>query len=159
MAVRRRRRKPATASVTLPDDAVREIEAAVMRRPEETFVTMHALRELGVRLAIDDFGSAASSLGHLQRFPVDELKIDRAFVHAAPEDADAEAVVRSAVALGRALRLRTVAEGVERPAQRAWLADVGCEMAQGYLFAHPGVAVAVHGVLPVVPRADAPPAA
>jgi diguanylate cyclase (GGDEF)-like protein len=134
-------------------------EAAVMRRPEESFVTMHALRELGVRLAIDDFGSAASSLGHLQRFPVDELKIDRAFVHAAPEDADAEAVVRSAVALGRALRLRTVAEGVERPAQRAWLADVGCEMAQGFLFAHPGVAAAVHGVLPLVPYADAPPPA
>ncbi|MDF1504735.1 EAL domain-containing protein [Roseisolibacter sp. H3M3-2] len=132
-------------------------EAAVMRRPEESFVTMHALRELGVRLAIDDFGSAASSLGHLQRFPVDELKIDRAFVGAAPEDADAEAVVRSAVALGRALRLRTVAEGVERPAQRAWLADVGCEMAQGYLFAHPDAPGPVHGALPTVIHADAPP--
>jgi diguanylate cyclase (GGDEF)-like protein/PAS domain S-box-containing protein len=129
-------------------------EAAVMRRPEEAFVTLHALRELGVRLAIDDFGSAASSIGHLQRFPVDELKIDRAFVGAAPEDADAEAVVRSVVALGRALRLRTVAEGVERPAQRAWLADVGCELAQGYLFAHPGAPALVPGALPAVPRAD-----
>ncbi len=120
-------------------------EAAVMRRPEEALVTLHGLRELGVRLAIDDFGTAASSLGHLQRFPVDELKIDRGFVAAAPEDADAEAVVRSMVALGRALRLRMVAEGVERPAQRAWLADVGCEFAQGYLFAPPGEPADVHG--------------
>ncbi|GLC24060.1 putative bifunctional diguanylate cyclase/phosphodiesterase [Roseisolibacter agri] len=120
-------------------------EAAVMRRPEEALVTLHGLRELGVRLAIDDFGTAASSLGHLQRFPVDELKIDRGFVDAAPEDADAEAVVRSMVALGRALHLRMVAEGVERPAQRAWLADVGCEFAQGYLFAPPGAPADVHG--------------
>ena len=139
-------------------------EAAVMRRPEEALVTLHGLRELGVRLAIDDFGSAASSLGHLQRFPVDELKIDRGFVDAAPEDADAEAVVRSMLALGRALHLRMVAEGVERPAQRTWLADVGCEFAQGYLFAPPGAPADVHGAatrdaphaLPAVVRAPRP---
>ncbi|MGZ8379489.1 MAG: putative bifunctional diguanylate cyclase/phosphodiesterase [Gemmatirosa sp.] len=133
------------AGVSGPQLTLELSEAAVMRRPEEALVTLHGLRELGVRLAIDDFGTAASSLGHLQRFPVDELKIDRSFVDGAPEDADAEAVVRSMVALGRALRLRMVAEGVERPAQRAWLADVGCEYAQGYLFAPPGAPAEVHG--------------
>jgi diguanylate cyclase (GGDEF)-like protein/PAS domain S-box-containing protein len=121
-------------------------ESAVMRRPEEALVTLHGLRELGVRLAIDDFGTGASSLGHLPRFPVDELKIDRGFVNAAPEDAEAEAVVRATIALGHALRLRLVAEGVERPSQRAWLADVGCDMGQGYLFAEPGAPDRIHGV-------------
>jgi diguanylate cyclase (GGDEF)-like protein/PAS domain S-box-containing protein len=127
-------------------------ESAVMRRPEEALVTLHGLRELGVRLAIDDFGTGASSLGHLPRFPVDELKIDRGFVNAAPEDAEAEAVVRATIALGHALRLRLVAEGVERPAQRAWLADVGCDMGQGYLFAEPGAPDRVHGVSDRPPR-------
>ena len=121
-------------------------EASVMRRPDETLVTLHGLRELGVRLAIDNFGTAASSFGHLRRFPVDELKIDRNVLGGAPEDPDAEAVVRSMLALGRALQLRMVAEGIERPTQRAWLADVGCELGQGYLLAPPGAPDRVHGV-------------
>ncbi|HLI27437.1 MAG TPA: EAL domain-containing protein [Chloroflexota bacterium] len=96
-----------------------------------------ALKRLGVRLAIDDFGTGYSSLSYLRRLPVDILKIDKSFVDGLTRGAQAMAVVRSVVDLGRNLGLAVVAEGVEDAGQRTVLASLGCDLAQGYYFARP----------------------
>jgi diguanylate cyclase (GGDEF)-like protein/PAS domain S-box-containing protein len=112
-------------------------ESTLMARADETLGVLRALKALGVRLAIDDFGTGYSSLSHLQRFPVDVLKIDRAFVDGLGRGGSEAALARTIVALGEALRLRTVAEGVESAAQRDELRALGCQQGQGYLFARP----------------------
>jgi diguanylate cyclase (GGDEF)-like protein/PAS domain S-box-containing protein len=112
-------------------------ETAVMRSPERTIATLHAVRALGVGIAVDDFGTGYSSLSYLQQFPVDVLKIDRAFVNGVAAGGPDAALARTIVALGDTLGLRTVAEGVERPEQREALRALGCELGQGYLFARP----------------------
>jgi diguanylate cyclase (GGDEF)-like protein len=96
------------------------------------------LRETGVRLAVDDFGTGYSSLQHLKLFPLDVIKVDRSFVSGLGEDDGDEAIVRSVIELAGAFGFTVVAEGVETPLQRTWLIDLGCELAQGYLFARPG---------------------
>ncbi|WP_186830593.1 EAL domain-containing protein, partial [Mitsuaria sp. TWR114] len=96
---------------------------------------LQALAGLGLRLSIDDVGSAQSSLAHLHRFPVDTLKIDRSFVTRLGEGGEALEVVRTIVGLARARGWRTLAEGVETQAQAALLETLGVEMAQGWLFA------------------------
>ena len=96
-----------------------------------------ATRALGVRIAVDDFGTGYSSLGYLQRFPVDVLKIDRTFVEGIAAPSHDPVLTRAIVALGAALGLRVVAEGIERPDQAAALAELGCSFGQGYLFARP----------------------
>ena len=99
---------------------------------------LHALKALGVALAIDDFGTGYSSLGYIQRFPVDVLKIDKVFVDGLKRGTGHEAALaRTIVGLGASLGLRTVAEGIETDAQRAILAELGCALGQGYLFARP----------------------
>ncbi len=98
------------------------------------------LRELGLGLCIDDFGTGYSSLSYIQRFSVDAIKIDRAFVAGlslAELDPGSEAIVRSLVTLGAGLGLKVVAEGVETQEQLAFLRELGCRYAQGYLFARP----------------------
>ncbi|GIJ28833.1 hypothetical protein Vqi01_39950 [Micromonospora qiuiae] len=95
------------------------------------------LRDSGVRLALDDFGTGYSSLSLLSRVPVHELKIDRSFVTAMESSAEAAAIVRSTLDLGRSLDLAVVAEGVEREAQRHALWELGCTAGQGHLFARP----------------------
>jgi EAL domain-containing protein (putative c-di-GMP-specific phosphodiesterase class I) len=103
----------------------------------------HALRtlcDLGVRLAIDDFGSGYSSLSYLQRFPVDYLKIDRSFVAGIGCDPGTEALAHAIVRLAGALDIVAVAEGIEDPAQAATLRRWGCEHGQGFLFARPSPA-------------------
>ncbi|GGM30259.1 hypothetical protein GCM10011608_13620 [Micromonospora sonchi] len=95
------------------------------------------LRDSGVRLALDDFGTGYSSLSLLSRVPVHELKIDRSFVTAMESSAEAAAIVRSTLDLGRSLALSVVAEGVEREAQRQALWELGCTAGQGHLFARP----------------------
>jgi len=95
------------------------------------------IRDLGVELSIDDFGTGHSSLAYLKRFPVQRLKIDRAFVRDLAHDADSAAIVRSVVALGHGLSMRIVAEGVETGDQLALLRALGCDEFQGYLFARP----------------------
>ena len=112
-------------------------ETALMRDVEGALAALHALKALGVRLAIDDFGMGYSSLAALQRFPVDVLKIDKAFVDRVADGGSGAALARTVVALGAALGLRTVAEGIETAAQRAALAALGCPLGQGYLFARP----------------------
>jgi len=93
-----------------------------------------ALKRLGVRLAIDDFGTGYSSLGYLRRFPVDVLKIDRAFVEEL-DGQDGGVLIPAILQLGASLRLQTIAEGVERPGQAAALRALGCDTAQGWLYA------------------------
>jgi len=112
-------------------------ETVIMQDTERTLSMLTRLQALGVRLAIDDFGTGYSSLSYLQKFPVDILKIDRAFVDGvARGDAEA-ALARTIIALGQTLGLRTVAEGVEDVAQRDQLRRLGCQLGQGYLFAKP----------------------
>jgi diguanylate cyclase (GGDEF)-like protein/PAS domain S-box-containing protein len=95
------------------------------------------LQELGVRLAIDDFGTGYSSLGRLSNFPVDVVKIDKSFIDRLSHDSDGETMVRAVVALSHSLGMTAVAEGVEDEEQAAALIRLGCNMAQGYLFARP----------------------
>ena len=108
-------------------------EAVLMEQPELCIGTLHALREWGVRVAIDDFGSGYSSLRYLTRLPVDSLKIDMAFVHAMTKNADNMSIVSSVISLAHALRFKTVAEGVETEEQRNLLRLLRCDEIQGYL--------------------------
>jgi EAL domain-containing protein (putative c-di-GMP-specific phosphodiesterase class I) len=95
------------------------------------------LRKLGVRLALDDFGSGYSSLAYLQQLPFDKLKIDRGFVAALDQSANTGVIIQAIVALGRALGMSVVIEGVETEEQRVVLRLAGCTEMQGYLFAKP----------------------
>jgi len=109
-------------------------ESVLMQRSDTTLEKLRALKSLGVMLAIDDFGTGYSSLGYLQRFPIDILKIDRTFVDAVGlEDAD-PVLVRAILALGRTLRIETIAEGIERSEQRDGLCTLGCQLGQGFFF-------------------------
>ena len=112
-------------------------ESVLVQHGDATLATLHALKSLGITLAIDDFGTGYSSLGYLQRFPVDVLKIDRAFVDGVTRGGSNAALARTIVALGDALGLRAVAEGVEQVGQQEALASLGCQLGQGYLFARP----------------------
>jgi diguanylate cyclase (GGDEF)-like protein len=95
------------------------------------------LRARGIPLALDDYGTGYASLGYLHRFPFTTLKIDKSFVDGVPSDAEAMVIMRSVVVLARGLGLKTVAEGIELPEQRTALADLGCDIGQGYLFSPP----------------------
>jgi EAL domain-containing protein (putative c-di-GMP-specific phosphodiesterase class I) len=98
---------------------------------------LEQLAALGLKLSIDDFGTGYSSLSHLQRLPVNEVKIDQCFVLPMTTDPAAEAIVQSVLDLARNLGLHPVAEGVEDRATWQRLRDLGCEEAQGYFFARP----------------------
>ena len=90
-----------------------------------------------MRIAIDDFGTGFSSLGHLRRFPVDMLKVDRSFVKGVEHDSKDAAITANLASLAHALGLIAIAEGVESEGQRESVRDLGCDRAQGFLFAHP----------------------
>ncbi|RMH86235.1 MAG: bifunctional diguanylate cyclase/phosphodiesterase, partial [Actinomyces sp.] len=110
-------------------------ESAMLVDLERTVEVLAALRELGVELAVDDFGTGFSSLAYLRDFPVQTLKIDRRFVAGLDDlDCDDRTFVRSIVSLARALELEVVAEGVETETQAATLVEIGCRRAQGWLF-------------------------
>jgi non-specific serine/threonine protein kinase len=111
---------------------------------------VRALRELhaeGVRLAIDDFGTGHASLDHLAKFPVEIVKVDRSFVAGLTTDRSAEVIVESVIAMAHALGKEVVAEGVETHAQLEMLLDLGCDVAQGYLFARPENGTSTHATL------------
>jgi EAL domain-containing protein (putative c-di-GMP-specific phosphodiesterase class I) len=95
------------------------------------------LNALGVRIAIDDFGTGYSSLSTLQRFPIQRIKIDRAFVQGLATDNGSQSIVRTIIAMATSLGLDIVAEGVENAAQLRALSDLQCHKAQGYLISHP----------------------
>jgi EAL domain-containing protein (putative c-di-GMP-specific phosphodiesterase class I) len=99
--------------------------------------TLLALKGLGVRITIDDFGIAASSLRYLRRLPIDALKIDRSFVRDLLTSTDDAAIARAVIALAHSLQLQVVAEGVETEEQRALLTEVGCDLVQGHLLSQP----------------------
>jgi diguanylate cyclase (GGDEF)-like protein/PAS domain S-box-containing protein len=122
-------------------------ESIAMSRIDVVERLLAGIRALGVELSIDDFGTGYSSLAYLKRFPVQCLKIDRAFIRDLGQDAESEAIVRSIVALGHGLKMRIVAEGVETEAQLAMLRELGCDEYQGYLFARPLDAAAVPALL------------
>ncbi|MGZ4682881.1 MAG: EAL domain-containing protein, partial [Acidimicrobiales bacterium] len=104
---------------------------------ERALVVLNDLKDIGVSLALDDFGTGYSSLSYLKRFPVDVLKIDRSFVDGLGEDPEDTAIVTAIISLSRALGLRVVAEGVETRRQLDELRRLGCDRAQGFMFARP----------------------
>jgi diguanylate cyclase (GGDEF)-like protein len=112
-------------------------ETALMRNVEETVERLSAIKELGVQIAIDDFGTGYSSLAHLQRFPVDALKIDRSFISGLKGNQEAETLIRTLVQLGKALSIETFAEGIEQQNELSLLRDENCDSGQGFLFARP----------------------
>src|SRR5215203_692301 len=112
-------------------------EGVLIDNPAEAKARLDALKALGVRLTLDDFGTGYSSLTYLQRFNFDKLKIDRGFVAPLGRDTSSQALVQAIVALGRALGMTLLAEGVETEEQRVLLRLAGCEEMQGYLFARP----------------------
>jgi EAL domain-containing protein (putative c-di-GMP-specific phosphodiesterase class I) len=112
-------------------------ESVLMHDRDVSLARLLDLKFLGVRLAIDDFGTGYSSLAYLQRFPLDVLKVDKAFVDGVALGPEESALASAIIRLGHTLHLRTVAEGVESPEQVAHLRRLGCQEAQGFLFAQP----------------------
>jgi diguanylate cyclase (GGDEF)-like protein len=112
-------------------------ESGFIADPEQALAMLDGLSSLGVNLSIDDFGTGYSSLSHLARMPVQEVKIDRSFVQGLESDDEFATVVRSAIEMGHGLGLKVVAEGIETETAAARLREMGCDVAQGYLFARP----------------------
>jgi EAL domain-containing protein (putative c-di-GMP-specific phosphodiesterase class I) len=121
-----------------PQDIELELtESVLMTNASTTIATLRELKESGFRLAIDDFGTGYSSLAYLQRFPLDTLKIDRAFVKDLKLGTADSPIIRAIIGMGRALKLHVVAEGVETRDELAFLRMQGCAAYQGYLFSKP----------------------
>ncbi len=112
-------------------------ESGIMQNPELAAENLITLKSIGVGVAIDDFGTGYSSLAYLKRFPIDVLKIDRAFIRDITLNSDDASIVKAILALARALNLRVIAEGVETQAQYDYLKELGCNEGQGYLYARP----------------------
>ncbi len=125
-----------------PDALILEVtESTLVENLDVTLPRLHALKCLGLRLAVDDFGTGYSSLSYLADLPVSVVKIDKSFIDRITRDAEGAAMVRGVIDLSRALGLTCTAEGVERDSQLAVLDELGCDSVQGYLFAKPTSAV------------------
>jgi diguanylate cyclase (GGDEF)-like protein len=112
-------------------------ETALMKDPEAAARRLNAIKELGVRVAVDDFGTGYSSLAYLRQFPVDTLKIDRAFVQGIASSKESAALIQTLIDLGKSLGLETLGEGIEDLAQLEHLQRARCDSGQGFLFARP----------------------
>jgi diguanylate cyclase (GGDEF)-like protein/PAS domain S-box-containing protein len=112
-------------------------ESGLMRHAEPTAHTLRQLKAIGVRLAIDDFGTGYSSLSYLTRLPIDTLKLDQSFLNDVIVDSDRAIIVDAVVSLGRSLKKRVIAEGVETPEQLRFIQELGCDEGQGYYFSPP----------------------
>ena len=110
-------------------------ENVLMNERSAAIATMNAIRELGVGLSLDDFGTGFSSLSRLAQLTIRELKIDRSFMSNIETDASALAIATAVVRVGQSLKMAVVAEGVETEGQRNLLAELGCEVVQGHLYA------------------------
>ncbi|HEX7933354.1 MAG TPA: EAL domain-containing protein, partial [Paraburkholderia sp.] len=122
-------------------------EGVLLGDTEQALQTLHALRHLGVEVAVDDFGTGYSSLAYLTRFPLNRLKIDRSFVTRMGSDPQCMALVGAIIAMAHALKLRVTAEGVETPEQAAQLLALGCDEAQGFWFSRPVTASGLRNLL------------
>jgi diguanylate cyclase (GGDEF)-like protein len=139
-----------------PSRVVLEVtEGILIDNPQEAQTRLQALRALGVSIALDDFGTGYSSLSYLQKFPFDQLKIDRAFVASLGASGNTGAIIQSIVTLGHALGMKVLAEGIENDEQRVLLRLAGCDEMQGYLFARPGPAAEIDKALARAARAAA----
>ncbi len=127
-----------------PEHLTLEItESALIRDATTARAVLHALKDVGVSLAIDDFGTGYSSLSYLSKFPLDIVKVDRLFVEELGVSRESEEIVSAVITLAHALGLEVVAEGVETHRQLAVLRELGCDLAQGFLFSEPLPATAV----------------
>jgi diguanylate cyclase (GGDEF)-like protein len=131
------------AGVTADQLWLEVTESLMITEPTQALTALKQLNAIGVRIAIDDFGTGYSSLSLLQRFPIQRIKIDRAFVHALTADGGSHSIVRTIVAMAESLGADVVAEGVETIEQLDILAGLDCRKAQGYLISHPVDSVAV----------------
>ena len=114
---------------------------------EHARAELQRLHERGVRLAVDDFGTGFSSLGQLRHFPVDVIKVDRTFVQGVGTDAKDTAITANVISLAHALGLIAIAEGIESEEQLASMRRLGCDQAQGYVFARPAPAAEIEALL------------
>jgi diguanylate cyclase (GGDEF)-like protein len=112
-------------------------ESALMKDPGFAMETLRKLRDMGVSISIDDFGTGHSSLAYLKRFPINKLKIDKTFIHSLLADRKDAAITNAIISMAHELELKAVAEGVETPEQLEYLRGPGCDEVQGYLFSRP----------------------
>jgi EAL domain-containing protein (putative c-di-GMP-specific phosphodiesterase class I) len=112
-------------------------ESMVMDDPEGVINLLGKIRDRGIHLSLDDFGTGHSSLAYLRRFPIDCVKIDRAFIKDTPGNTDDVVIAKTIVAMAKSLGLSTVAEGVETAEQLELLKSMGCDQIQGYFFSRP----------------------
>jgi EAL domain-containing protein (putative c-di-GMP-specific phosphodiesterase class I) len=112
-------------------------ESVLMKRAESAEFILKALKAHGVKLAVDDFGTGYSSLSYLRRFPIDALKIDQSFVRQISTTPEETSIVTAVISMGRSLKLRVIAEGVETREEAEFLKALQCEEAQGYHFSRP----------------------
>jgi diguanylate cyclase (GGDEF)-like protein/PAS domain S-box-containing protein len=112
-------------------------ESLLIERPDEVIEKLMELKQLGVSIAMDDFGTGYSSLSYLLKFPFDKIKIDKSFVTASSEDATARDILRTIASLGKTLKIRITAEGVETKEQVEFLREIACNQLQGFFFARP----------------------
>ncbi len=122
-------------------------ESVLMEEAARTTAILQALKGRGIRLSIDDFGTGYSSLSYLRHFPIDRIKIDRSFVADLASNPEGGAIVEAVIAMGRSLRMRVLAEGVESRDQLDFLALRGCDEAQGFFFAKPLPAAELEAIL------------
>lgn len=126
-----------TAEVEPNQIGVEITETVPMTDTTRAATTLRALQRDGIRIALDDFGTGYSSIAHLRQLPIDVIKIDRSFVAGVAKDDSDASIVASMIAMAHAMRREVIAEGVEDAVQQRVLAEIGCDLGQGYLFARP----------------------
>jgi diguanylate cyclase (GGDEF)-like protein len=122
-------------------------ESVLLRNDASTIAVLHRMRDTGVRVALDDFGTAFASLSYLRSFPFDTIKIDRSFVRELPQRSDCAAIIEAVTSLARNLHIRSVVEGVETAEQLTIVSDSGCDEVQGFFFNRPVPAAEIAKVL------------
>jgi EAL domain-containing protein (putative c-di-GMP-specific phosphodiesterase class I) len=139
-----------------PGSLILEItETVMMDDMDMAIARMHELKALGIKLAVDDFGSGYSSLNYIRHFPIDVLKVDKSFIDVVSDHSDQAQVTAKIIELAGILQLCPVAEGIERPEQLEELLNLRCELGQGYLFARPLTPVGIEEFVEDLQRSSA----